>query len=121
MSSSRPERGDDTGVSPGDTSARRLPPFCTIEPDLGSTPGILAQDIPLIAPLNVQFATAFLTGSNQQVDFQNVGFTGEVSVLPEPSSGLLLGAGLLGLTLKRRCRERVVRAGIRRRVDHDVL
>ena len=35
--------------------------------------------IVLAAPLNVQFVTAFLTGSNREVDFQNMGFTAEVS------------------------------------------
>ncbi len=69
----------------------------SIQPDLGSSPGIRAQDIPLAAPLNVRSVTAFLTGSNQQVDFQNIGFTATESV-PEPGTFLLLGmTGLLGL------------------------
>ena len=76
----------------------------SIMPDLGSTPAIFAQDIPLAAPLNVQFVTAFLTGSNQQVDFQNIGFTGEVSIIPEPGTALLLGSGMLGLALRARRR-----------------
>lgn len=79
----------------------------SILPALGSSPGIRAEDIPLAAPLNVQFVTAFLTGSNRQVDFQNIGFTGETSVIPEPGTGILLGTGLLGLALRKRRRERV--------------
>ena len=47
----------------------------SIAPDLGSSPGIRAQDIPLAAPLNVRSVRAFLTGDNGQVDFQNIGFT----------------------------------------------
>lgn len=55
-------------------------------PELGSSPGITAQDITLSAPLNVQYVLAFLTGSNRQVDFQNIGFTAELSdpIDPDP-------------------------------------
>lgn len=74
----------------------------SIEPDLGSSPGIRAQDILLAAPLNVRFVTAFLTGSNRQVDFQNIGFSGEESVIPEPSTAILLGLGLAGLASRPR-------------------
>lgn len=63
----------------------------SVTPALGSSPGIFAQDIPLAAPLNVKSVNAFLTGSNRQVDFQNIGFTGEVSAIPEPLT--ILGAG----------------------------
>lgn len=96
----------------------------SISPDLGSSPGIRAQDIPLPAPLNVRFVTAFLTGSNGQIDFQNIGFTASLSTdrceinpsdpicdptdppvgVPEPASASLLGAGLLGLGVLRRRR-----------------
>ncbi|MFK8031626.1 MAG: thrombospondin type 3 repeat-containing protein [Gammaproteobacteria bacterium] len=55
----------------GDSSVGSL----TIQPELGSSPGITAQDIILDAPLNVTSVVAFLTGSNRQVDFQNIGFT----------------------------------------------
>lgn len=64
----------------------------SIMPALGSSPGITAEDIPLAAPLNVQFVTAFLTGTNDQVDFQNLGFTAEVST-PQPPSAVPLPAG----------------------------
>jgi hypothetical protein len=79
----------------------------SVQPDLGSSPGIAAQDIPLAAPLNVRYVTAFLTGSNREVDFQNIGFTGEVSV-PEPHGLLLVVTGALGLWLAPR--HRVARA-----------
>ena len=66
----------------------------SVQPDLGSSPGIASQDIPLAAPLNVRNVTAFLTGSNRQIDFQNIGFTAEVTQIPEPSSiGMLVLAG----------------------------
>jgi hypothetical protein len=69
----------------------------SIQPNLGTSPGITAQDINLVSPLNVRFVTAFLTGSNQQVDFQNMGFTAEASVVPVPAAAWLFGSGLLGL------------------------
>lgn len=65
----------------------------SVLPALGSSPGIEAEDISLAAPLNVQFVTAFLTGTNNQVDFQNIGFTAEVST-PQPPSVVPLPAGL---------------------------
>ncbi len=71
------------------------------EPDLGSAGGIKAQDYVFAAPLNVRYVTAFLSGSNRQVDFQNIGFTAEVSVpvgeVPLPAGALLMIPGLLGL------------------------
>lgn len=75
----------------------------SVAPALGSSPGIAAQDIVLAAPLNVRYVTAFLTGTNRQVDFQNIGFTAEVSTpvppptgVPEPGTLALVGLGLLG-------------------------
>ncbi len=83
----------------------------SVEPALGSTPAIAAEDITLSAPLNVRYVSAFLTGTNRQVDFQNIGFTAEVSV-PQPGPGvvpvpaaapLLAGAmGALALAARRR-------------------
>jgi hypothetical protein len=72
-----------------------------ISPALGTSPGITAQDIPLAAPLNVRFVTAFLTGSNGEVDFQNIGFTAEISTpgtptLPEPGTLSLVALAMLG-------------------------
>lgn len=77
----------------------------SILPDLGSSPGILAQDIVLAAPLNIQFVTAFLSGSNREVDFQNIGFTATVSQpVPVPAAFWLLGPalGFLGLGWRKR-------------------
>jgi len=64
---------------------------------LGSSPAIFAQDIVLAAPLNVRYVRAFLTGSNGQVDFQNIGFTADVSSPnpnPTPEPGTLALAAL---------------------------
>ena len=77
----------------------------SVLPALGSSPGILAEDIILPAPLNVQYVTAFLTGDNKQVDFQNMGFTAEVSTptsVPEPGMIGLLMIGIMGLLVNRR-------------------
>lgn len=83
----------------------------SVQPALGSSPGIKAQDIPLAAPLNVRSVSALLTGTNGQVDFQNVGFTANVSAppppppspqpspIPLPAGLLLLPTALLGLRL----------------------
>ncbi len=68
----------------------------SIQPNLGTSPGITAQDIPLAAPLNVRSVTAFLSGSNREVDFQNIGFTAVVSQIPEPTS---LGLVALGIAI----------------------
>lgn len=60
----------------------------SVTPALGSSPGITAEDISLAAPLNVQFVTAVLTGTNDQIDFQNLGFTAKVSTPQNPSAAL---------------------------------
>ena len=82
----------------------------SIQPDLGSSGGIEAQDIDLPAPLNVRRVTAFLTGSNREVDFQNIGFTAEVSAVqpvPEAAStlGLMALAFACGIPLALRSRK----------------
>lgn len=77
----------------------------SIQPALGSSPGIRAQDIELPAPLGVRYVTAFLTGSNREVDFQNIGFTAVVSPpIPEPGTLGLMALGLSGLWWRRRGR-----------------
>jgi len=79
----------------------------SVAPALGSYPGIRAEDIALDAPLNVRYVTAFLTGSNRQVDFQNIGFTATVSAVPEPSTYVLMALGLAGIGLATRRRKSV--------------
>lgn len=75
----------------------------SVSPALGSSPGILAQNIALAAPLNVRYVTAILTGTNQEVDFQNIGFTANVSApIPEPGALSLMGLGALAVLW--RCR-----------------
>lgn len=74
----------------------------SLQPDLGSSPGIRAQDIPLAAPLNVKFVTAFLSGSNREVDFQNIGFSATPSAIPVPAAMWMLLSGLGALTAFRR-------------------
>lgn len=82
----------------------------SILPALGSSGGISAQDIVLAAPLNVQFVTAFLTGTNREVDFQNIGFTAEesISVVPIPAALPLFLSGLFGLGILGQRRKKLV-------------
>ena len=77
----------------------------------GSESNITAQDYALLSPLNTRSVTAFLTGTNGQVDFQNIGFTANTSdpdldpapnVVPLPASIFLLLGGFVGLGLVRR-------------------
>ncbi len=81
----------------------------SVMPALGASPAIFAQDIVLAAPLNVRYVTAFLSGTNRQVDFQNIGFTANVSkpvtpAIPEPATWAMLiaGFGLVGGVVRRR-------------------
>ena len=77
----------------------------SVQPDLGTSPGITSQDLPLAAPLNVRRVTAFLTGSNRQVDFQNIGFTAVVSQIPEPTTtGILFVGGAIASAVVGRVR-----------------
>ena len=78
-----------------------------ISPALGgSSPSdstqIFAEDFALSFPSNVQFVNAVLTGSNGQVDFNNMGFTAELSEVPLPAAAWLFGSALLGLGIFRR-------------------
>lgn len=52
-----------------------------VAPALGGAGGnpIFAEDIPLSFPSKVQFVNAVLTGSNGEVDFNNIGFTADIS------------------------------------------
>ena len=90
-------------------AANTLVGSLAVNPATGSSPGILAQDIALAAPLNVRYVTAFLTGSNAEVDFQNIGFTAEVSnpnPVPEPGTLALVALGLLGASVVRSSRRK---------------
>lgn len=60
-------------------------------PDLGVGVVQSAQTYTLNFPTRVRFVNAILSGSNGQVDFNNIGFTGEVS---PPVSAVPLPAGL---------------------------
>ncbi len=61
-----------------------------IAPQIGGGNPISAENLALSFPTNVQFINAVLSGSNTQVDFNNIGFTGELSVIPEPLANLLI-------------------------------
>jgi hypothetical protein len=68
---------------------------------------IFAQDYALNFPSNVRYVNAVLTGTNSEVDFNNIGFTAELSnPVPEPAMLSLLGLGLAALGRTRRLRRR---------------
>jgi hypothetical protein len=79
-------------------AANQLVGSLDVTPALGSSPAIFAQDIALAAPLNIRYVTAFLSASNGQVDFQNIGFTATASV-PEPQAFAMLSAGIFVVLL----------------------
>lgn len=83
-------------------SANQLLGTLAIAPALGGYPAIYAQHIPLAAPLNVSYVTAFLTGSNREVDFQNIGFTAVAAPVPEPATVAMFGMGVALLAAGRR-------------------
>ena len=63
-----------------------------ISPAVSNSP-ILSEDFSLTSITDVKTINAVLTGSNNQVDFNNIGFTG--TAIPEPTSIILLGLPLL--------------------------
>jgi hypothetical protein len=74
-----------------------------------STP-IFAESYALAFPSNVQFVTAVLSGTNNQVDFNNIGFTAQLSnpdpdpdPVPEPTTMALFALALAcGVRARRR-------------------
>jgi hypothetical protein len=98
-----------------DGSMNAVGSISSISPALGNGTGsdsspIFAEDIALSFPAKVRFVTAILSGSNAEVDFNNIGFTGEVSVsaVPEPTSLILTAFGVLLLAaVKIRANRRV--------------
>jgi hypothetical protein len=73
-----------------------------VNPSLGgSAPSdstaIFAENYSLSFPSKVRYVNAVLSGSNNQVDFNNLGFTGAVSAVPVPAAVWLFGSGLLGI------------------------
>jgi len=85
-----------------DSSNNLVGSLLDVVPALGGAGGnpIFAEDYTLSFPSNVQFVNAVLSGSNNEVDFNNIGFTGELSpptVIPEPTSGVLFALGLVAI------------------------
>jgi hypothetical protein len=83
-----------------------------VTPALGGSTGndstpIVAQDYSLLFPSKARYVNAVLSGSNGEVDFNNIGFTGTPSNPPtsvpeaSTSAGLIPGILLMAAMLKR--------------------
>lgn len=94
---------DDLDFTFFDASMMEVGTLLDVEPALGGSGGnpIFAEDFALAFPAKVRFVNVVLSGDNGQVDFNNLGFTGEVSV-PEPATSAFGAAGALGLVALRR-------------------
>jgi hypothetical protein len=93
---------DDIDMIFFDAAMNQVGTIADVMPALGNTTGsdsdpIFAEDISLSFPSKVRFVNMLLSGSNNQVDFNNIGFTGVVSQIPIPAAVWLFGSGLLGL------------------------
>ncbi len=104
-----------------DASSTQVGSLLGVAPSLGGggVNSIFSENLPLSFPSKVQFVNAVFTGTNNQVDFNNIGFTGELTTptnptppspapVPEPSAVLLFGtgvAGLLGWKFRKRYRQ----------------
>lgn len=81
-----------------DSSRNLVGTLMNVTPLLGgsepsdATP-IFAQNYALTFPSRVRYVNAVLSGTNGQVDFNNLGFTGTLSTVPEPATALLMLAG----------------------------
>lgn len=95
---------DDVDFTFFDGAMMEVGTLLDVEPALGGSGGnpIFAEDYALAFPSKVRFVNVVLSGDNGQVDFNNIGFTGEVSV-PEPAASALAAAAVLALggTLRR--------------------
>ena len=85
-----------------DASMSFVGELLNVEPALGSggSNPIFAEDFALSFPSKVRFVNVVLTGTNGEVDFNNIGFT----AIPEPSTALLLASGLLAMAVGQRRR-----------------
>lgn len=93
---------DDIDMSFYDSAMNLVGTINDVMPALGNGTGsdsdpIFAENITLSFPAKVQFVNMFLSGSNSQVDFNNIGFTATVSQIPLPAAIWLFGSGVLGL------------------------
>jgi hypothetical protein len=93
---------DDIDMSFFDSAMNLVGTINDIMPALGNLTGrdadpIIVEDRSLSFPVNVQFVNMVLSGSNNQVDFSNIGFTAVVSQIPLPAAVWLFGSGLIGL------------------------
>ena len=73
---------DDIDLVFYDSDMNAVGTLLDISPELGDFPDIVAEDFPLQIQNGVRFVRVTLSGSNTQVDFNNIGFTGVLSEFP---------------------------------------
>jgi hypothetical protein len=97
---------DDIDLRFFDASRTLIGTISNLSPALGNATGldstpIFAENFNLAFPSSVRYINTTLAGTNSQIDFNNIGFSGELSSIPEPNSLALLLLACVATPLRR--------------------